>query len=185
MTMLRLFVAVDLPETVKETLVAMQRGLAGAKWVTRDQMHLTLHFLGEVSEDRAELIHQALESVQAEAFMMALRGTGTFPSQGKARVLWAGIPANPLLIALHAAVGAALKQTGYQPEERPYSPHITLARFKEAPSALTLRQYLDNHRQFHVDSFPVEQFILYRSTLAPGGAIYQHEHVYPLNVRKF
>src|SRR5688572_9747027 len=145
--MLRLFVAVDLPEEVRETLTTMQQGLAGARWVSRAQMHLTLHFLGEVSEETAERIHTALASVQADAFMMALRSTGTFPPKGAARVLWAGIEANPALTALHAAAGEALKQTGYQPEDRPYSPHITLARFKEAPSALTLQQYLDYHRE--------------------------------------
>lgn len=182
--MLRLFVAVDLPDDVRETLTAMQQGLAGAKWVSRAQLHLTLHFLGEVGEETAERIHTALASVEAEPFMMSLTGTGTFPPQGPARVLWSGVDTNPALTALHEATGNALKQTGYQPEDRPYSPHITLARFKDAPSSLMLSQYVDNHRQFHTAPFPVEQFVLYRSTLTPGGVLYHYEHIYPLNVRK-
>ncbi|MCU0512293.1 MAG: RNA 2',3'-cyclic phosphodiesterase [Anaerolineae bacterium] len=181
----RLFVAIDLPAPVKTQLAALQHDLAGAAWMTPAQMHLTLHFIGEVSEDAAEQIAGALKQVNAPAFTLAVQGTGTYPPEGKARVLWAGLPHHEALLALYQATGSALQQTGYQPDSRPYSPHITLARFKEPPSPLTLRRYLDTHRHFASEPFPVEQFVLYRSTLTPGGAFYSLLHRFPLpNVRK-
>lgn len=169
---MRLFVALDLPEPIKAQIAALQeRSLRGARWTKAAQWHVTLHFIGE-TEQRSQ-IEEVLQTVQAAAFEMRLRGVGTFPPKGKPRVLWAGIEAPPALQALHRSAGDALKTTGYTPETRPYKPHLTLARFKhEAPSAQDMRRYVERQERFATESFPVEHFTLYESRLQPSGAKY-------------
>lgn len=176
----RLFVAIDLPDPVRDRLEALQQADFRARWVRRQQMHLTLHFIGEAAPAQQQAIQAALKTVRGRAFSMALRGTGQFPPSGKPRVLWAGVDADETLTELHQAIGAALQTTGCRLERRPFTPHITLARFRQPPAPRTLRAYQQQHQEFATAAFPVEQFVLYSSQLTPQGAIYRHEGVYPL-----
>ena len=176
----RLFVAVDLSDEAKEALADMCYGVPGARWVRREQMHLTLRFIGEVHHARADKIKTALKSVQAAPFDLQLHGVGRFPpgKQG-ARVLWAGIDNSPELKALHAAVEDALAGIGYAREQRPFRAHITLARLKPAPPH-PVNRFLNRHAAFAHDAIPVRECILFSSSLHPEGAQYRHEAVYPL-----
>lgn len=168
---MRLFVALDLPDSIKAQLHDFQKEtLKGAKWTKPEQWHITLHFIGESDEAP---VREALSRVKAEAFSLRLRGIGTFPPRGRPNVLWVGIEAPKTLLALHQAIGDALKTTGFTPESRPYSPHLTLARFKEIkPEAKSLATYLEKFASFETGSFPIEHFSLYQSELLQSGAAY-------------
>jgi RNA 2',3'-cyclic 3'-phosphodiesterase len=168
---MRLFLALDLPEIIKEKLHSLKdTRLNGARWTSPEQWHITLHFIGESEE---EPVREALEKVKAASFSLQLRGVGTFPERGKPNVLWLGIIAPPALKTLHQATGEALKTTGFAPENRPYSPHLTLARFKETkPDREALDNYRQQHASFETESFSIRHFSLYQSDLTQSGAVY-------------
>jgi 2'-5' RNA ligase len=172
----RLFVAADLPDQVREHLLSIRPApLPGMRLVSRHDLHLTLHFIGEVEDGYIPAILTALEKVQAPPFPLDLEGVGHFPEQGPARVLWAGVRASPQLTALHQAVGTALAAAiGFLPEERPYHPHVSLAWLDQAPPQETVEDYLDEHAGFRLAAVPISSFSLYsnrRSTQAPRYAV--------------
>jgi RNA 2',3'-cyclic 3'-phosphodiesterase len=178
---LRLFIAVDLPDTVKDQLGKLCIGITGAKWVKRDQMHLTLRFIGEVDDAQAEAIKAALSGIRSAPFTMTLDGVGHFPPKGKPHVLWVGVTAPPQLTQLQRQIENALLSLNLPPEDHPFSPHITLARFRMPPPPEAMRQYLAHHTAFRTETIAVESFVLFSSQLAPQGAAYRHEAVYPLH----
>jgi 2'-5' RNA ligase len=177
---MRLFLALDIPDGIKDEIVFLHdKSLVGAQWTTRSQWHITLHFIGERESDTA--IREALAEVEAPAFALYLVGVGQFPEKGKPRVLWAGIHAPDALQTLRQLTGKALQTTGYQPETRPYSPHLTLARFKQnTPDRTAMQAYFDQHAAFKTESFPITQFTLYESQLLKGGAVYTVCASFPL-----
>ena len=91
---MRLFVAIELPDVIKDGLARLTGGLHGAKWADPDQMHLTLRFIGDVDAPQADDIAAALGEVRASAFSAALVGLGEFSSRGRVQTLWAGVEAN-------------------------------------------------------------------------------------------
>ncbi|MDB5081170.1 MAG: 2-5 ligase [Chloroflexi bacterium] len=177
--MYRLFVAIELPEWVKAELSGLSFGLPGAHWVPDDQLHLTLRFIGEVDRFQFEEIARALSEVQIDPFDLALEGVGTFPPRGKPNVLWVGIEKSEPLLQLHRRVEKALVQVGVEPEKRKFSPHITLARLKDAPLN-RLGEFLMGHSLFKVEPFEIEEFHLFSSQLTSKGAIHTLEATYSL-----
>jgi 2'-5' RNA ligase len=177
----RLFVAVDLPPGATDRLAAIQpSALPGVRVVDRDQMHLTLHFLGEVDAARAAAVAEALSSVRGDPFTITLRGVGQFPPQGEPEFLWVGVCNSPPLYDLRHAVGMSLAAVGIVLEDRPYSPHVTLAKVTTPSPAEVLDQYLEAHRDVSVGSFPVRQFNLYSSVLTEGVPTYRRERSFLL-----
>ncbi|NWG17889.1 MAG: RNA 2',3'-cyclic phosphodiesterase [Chloroflexi bacterium] len=178
--MLRLFIAIDLPDTIKDRLGDLCRGVPGAKWVSREQMHLTLRFIGETEDARFEAMRSALGQLNAAPFSLSLKGVGQFPPRGAPRVLWVGVIAPPALAALQTRIESALVGLGVEPEDRPFSPHITLARLKTPPPALLVGKFLNDGAAFQTESIPVGAFVLYSSQLRPAGPVYRQEAVYNL-----
>lgn len=179
--MMRLFVAIDLPDRVKDQLGKLQTAsIAGARWVSREQMHLTLFFIGETEKNVA--VQEALARVQTVPFEMTLAGVGRFPAGNKKppRVLWAGVKAPAALGQLHGAVTAALSGSGFQPEDRPFSPHITLARLKAERPLREVDVFLQAQADFRTAPFLVDRFVLFSSTLTPQGARYTPQAVMAL-----
>jgi 2'-5' RNA ligase len=176
---MRLFIALDLPEEVCAQARGLCQGLATARWTNPAQLHLTLRFLGDVTEEEVPALQTNLERVAVPAFTLGLRGVGVFPRKRRpARVLWTGVaPAEPVA-ALKAAIDAVL---GPDPEadERGFSPHLTLARFREDPRA-ALDGYLAQHAGFASASWMADRFYLYRSTLGSDGARHEILQRYPL-----
>ena len=134
---MRLFVAVDLPATAKDELGgAIERlrpSMPDAKWVPRDNIHLTLSFLGEVAEGRVEAILEALTGAVSplRRFEAALAGSGAFPTRRRARVLWVGLESDQdQLPALASAVAEGLEPLGFPREARAWTAHLTLARLR-------------------------------------------------------
>ncbi len=176
---MRLFVGVPLPAAVRESLADLRSGLPGARWVDADNMHVSLRFIGEVDGIQAEDIDAALGDVREPAFRLALRGVGCFDSRRKVRSVWAGVTQSDGLAHLRDKVESAIVRAGFEPERRKFKPHVTLARFKNTPSA-RVGPYLETHNAFAAGPFPVDRFDLLRSYLSHTGARYQSIADYPL-----
>ncbi len=177
--MIRLFVALELPEDVRGSLARLCSGLPGARWVPPENLHLTLRFIGEVDQGFAEDIDAALGTVKTPAFDLFLEGVGHFGKGRAARTLWVGVGSSETLVRLQAKIETALLGAGVAPETRKFTPHVTLARLK-APPRGKLESYLLAHDAFRTRPFAVTRFALFSSFLSSSGAIYTLEAAYPL-----
>lgn len=178
--MIRLFVGLDLPESIRLRLAALAGGIPGARWQTPEQMHLTLRFIGEVDGGVFHEICDALGRVDADSFSLALQGVGHFPPRGPARVLWAGVSPSDPLASLQERIEAAIVAQGFEPEGRNFAPHVTLARFKSRTPVRRLHEFLSHHGLFATEPFPIRSFELFSSHLGSTGAHYVVEASYPL-----
>lgn len=176
--MIRLFVALSLPEHVAYSLVALQSGVPWARWSTREQMHLTSRFIGEVDGREANAIDEALASICEPRFTLELKGVGVFGGKNP-RALWAGVAANDALIHLQRKTESAIQRLGFPAEERKYTPHVTLARLRAAPAGRVM-DYLADHSLYASGPFAVSAFTLFSSRLTPNGSIYVAEREYAL-----
>jgi 2'-5' RNA ligase len=176
--MIRLFVALELPEAVRTGLSLLQGGVPGARWASDEQLHLTLRFIGEVDGNVANDIDDALAGIRAPAFTLELAGVGEFGGKNP-RALWAGVRGSDALLHLQRKVEAALQRLGLPAEERKFSPHVTLARLRASPREKVV-QFLTHHALFASGPFEVKQFVLFSSYLGSGGSVYHAERTYPL-----
>ncbi len=176
--MIRLFVALEIPEAVRERLVTLQGGVPDSRWADSAQMHLTLRFIGEVDENVAHDIDDALSTLRAPAFVLEIAGVGEFGGKVP-RALWAGARGAGALEHLQRKVETALQRLGLPAEERKFSPHVTLARLKGAPHAKVM-EFLTHHALFASGPFKIDSFALVSSHLGSGGAVYHFERRYPL-----
>lgn len=126
------FIALALPESLREALGAWPRPAIPAAWARPEGLHLTLAFLGGI--DGTEAVDAVMDAVapRHRAFALRTAGLGGFPSPERARVLWLGVEEEPRLRALAESLRAALSAAGLPFEARPFAPHITLARPKPA-----------------------------------------------------
>ncbi len=166
---MRLFVAVPVPEDIRERAAAAGREIAlgGVVPVKPQNMHLTLRFIGEATEEDAKAIASALRAVRFAPFECAIRGVGAFPGGNYVRVVWAGCESKGALEALASAVAAALK--GFGGDER-FAAHLTIARVKRKAD---LGAFLEKRRAEDFGSFKADCFELVESVLAPGGPQYR------------
>ena len=175
---MRLFVAIDLPEDLKQRLVSICAGVPGAKWVGIGQTHLTLRFLGDLDGARARDVAESLAGIHEPGFDLGLHGIGTFGNGARVRVLWVGVEAGPELGLLQERVERAVRNAGVEPEGRKFHAHVTLARFSGASP--NLAQYLSHHEPFRAGPFTAGEFVLYSSHLNSRAAIHRAEERYPL-----
>ena len=177
--MIRLFTAVPLPENVRHQLLLATGGVPGARWSKPHHMHITLRFIGEVDRGLAEDCALALETIAAAPFDVRIVGVGQFGAGKHARILWAGVEKSGALDHLRHKIESVLVRTGLEPETRKFSPHITLARLKDAPKE-RLAGYLQAHAAIKVGPFAVDRFILYSSWPGKEAPAYREEAVYAL-----
>ncbi|OWU84490.1 hypothetical protein ATO6_12450 [Oceanicola sp. 22II-s10i] len=179
---MRLFIAIDPPDPVRDALEDVQDHLRAGRLMDPETFHLTLAFLGETDETVAEDLHSELETLIAPAFDLTLSGLGTFGSDWPA-VLWAGVADPGPVTDLHRAIRARVRMAGIElPRER-FRPHVTLARFRKRPQpgeADALVQFLRAHAAFRSPSFTVDSFVLYHSTRTPEGPLHEELARYPL-----
>jgi 2'-5' RNA ligase len=175
---MRLFVALAIPDAVAQGLMLIQTGVPGAHWSERAQLHLTLRFIGEVDGREAAEIDDALSTISAPRFALALKGTGEFGGK-RPRALWAGVSDPQPVIHLARKIETALQRIGQPAEERKFSPHVTLTRLRAAPLGKVI-EWLADHALYASAPFAVDEFILYSSTLTPNGSLYVPERTYPL-----
>ena len=178
--MIRLFVALEIPEAVKDRLATLGGGVPGARWMSEDQLHLTLRFIGDVADNVAHDIDDTLVGLRAPGFNLELAGVGEFGGKNP-RALWAGVRANDALLHLQRKIETALQRIGLPAEERKFTPHVTLARLKAAPRE-KVAAFLAHHSLFSSAQFPVHQFVLFSSHLGSGGSVYHAERIYPLTI---
>lgn len=177
--MIRLFVALPLPETVRENLAGIAGGLPGARWVDPDRLHLTLRFIGEVDGALADDIADSLHAIHMPELVIQLRGLGTFGDKRGASTLWAGVRPNEGLARLRNKVEYALTRVGLEPDRRKFHPHVSLARL--GGDGRQVLPFLQLRGDYLGEPFRVGEFILYSSFLGHGsGAMYREEVVFPL-----
>jgi 2'-5' RNA ligase len=176
----RLFVALDVPESVKIRMEALFEAEEGVKWVRPGQVHLTLRFIGEVDAETTATLTERLHAVSAAPFPLRVGGVGVFPGRRRPRVLWVGADGGGGLATLHARVESAVREAGLTPDEKPFHPHLTLARLRR-PDPAWVRAFLSEHRDFDAETFTVSRFHLYESRLLPEGATHLRLAEYPLS----
>jgi 2'-5' RNA ligase len=192
MSTYRIFIAIELPAAVRQAIRQHIDQLrqacpeVRASWSREDNLHLTLKFLGDVSVSRTPTLSEACTKAarELEPFEIVVEGCGTFPPQGRPKVLWVGMSSGldstqrPLL-KLHESVEDACAAAGFAPEPRPYHPHLTIARLRESKDA---RALAEQHRQlgYPPHAFTVSELVLFRSELSSTGA--QHT---PLSRHQF
>lgn len=176
----RLFVAIDLPDQIKNTLSQLSDfGLSGVKWIEKEQFHLSLRFIGETDPTLSQDIVTALSKIKSPPFSLSLKGLGTFPQKKDPRVLWVGINKSEQLIRLQKKIEHQLNHLGLERERRKFSPHITLGRVKK-PNPRKISSFLEHNALYSSAVFEIDRFFLYSSQLTPKGAIYHKNEGYEL-----
>lgn len=175
--MIRLFVAISLPDEVRNHLAAIRGGVPGATWVPPENLHLTLRFIGEVDEGLAREIDAALMTVQSPPFELVVRGLGLFGKDHRVHTIWAGIDPSDDLRILKGRIEAALRTVGLEADTRRYTPHISLGRLKH-PQEDRLRTFIETRNLDVKTSFQVRAFTLYSSLLTRDGPLYRAEADY-------
>lgn len=179
--MIRLFTALSIPDDIAETLERRQSGLPGAKWRTRDQLHLTLAFYGEMEARRADdLAAELNRAARGGPFEINLRGVGAFGDAHRSHSLWAGVEANERLSVLAGRCRAAGERAGVVMEKRDYRPHVTLAYLKPQTNPDRVGAWIIGHNLLHSPPFRVDRFGLWSSVLTHDGSRYQLEQEYLL-----
>ncbi|MDO3722864.1 RNA 2',3'-cyclic phosphodiesterase [Marinobacter sp. chi1] len=166
----RLFFSIELPAPVKERLLQVRASVAGARWQSSAQLHLTLLFLGQVSEGRVSELCDAARCLRLPPFDLSVAGVGCFGQPASPRNLWVGASPREPLVALQAALKENLGPLGFEFEKRTFRPHITLARFKKQRGSVA--GLLEEYRDADFGSFQVTEFVLYQSTQGAGGSVY-------------
>lgn len=176
----RLFSGIEIPEQVALMLSFKAGGLEGARWIDRENYHITLRFVGDVDHRTASDVAQTLQQFEAmPAFTVTLDHLGVFGGT-KPRALYAGEAPNAVLNRLQAAQERALQLLGLVPEGRKYTPHVTLARLRGTDAGAAAR-FLGQAAAFAPLSFPVNRFVLYSSRDSVGGGPYVIEDSYALS----
>lgn len=187
MSVIRAFIAIDLSDEIyrrlDEVTRNLQEHLAGVpiRWVPVRNIHITLKFLGDVSIKNLEVLKKLLETEAPshQPFEISVGDLGAYPSDRRPRVLWAGVEAPLELSALQRGIELETARLGYPPEDRPFSPHLTLGRIGRNAESHDLRlvgEILKTSKVGFLGATRIQAVHLYRSDLQPGGAIYTRLH---------
>ncbi|RUT29380.1 RNA 2',3'-cyclic phosphodiesterase [Arsenicitalea aurantiaca] len=175
----RLFTGLEIPEEIALRLSLKRGGLQGARWIDKDNYHITLRFIGDVDHVTADEVADGLDRLSnSMAFDIRLTHLGAFGSH-KPHSLYAGVELDSSLMRLQAAQERLLQTVGLAPEGRKFIPHVTLARLRGTQSAEVAR-FLDFSGRFEPMQFPVGRFVLFSSRDSVGGGPYVIEQAYPL-----
>lgn len=193
MNVIRAFIAISLSEEVhrglEQVLQDLKTRLPGGavRWVPARNIHLTIKFLGDVSLASQEMLTTMLrtEAARHPSFEISVGGLGAFPTPRRPRVIWVGVEAPAELASLQRGVETEMARLGYAPEERPFSPHLTLGRVTRNadPGELQrLSNVLDTYKVGFLGVTRVQAIHLFRSDLQTSGAIYTRLYSAPLSV---
>ena len=183
----RAFIALPLPELVRDHLRAIRERLLPyhfpLRWVSPENVHLTLKFLGDIPHDTVPALSAAMETAGRDGVPLSLaaKGIGVFPTVKKARVVWAGLKGETdALIRFQAVLDKALAETGVPPETRPFRAHLTLARSKGRVEPESLTSAMAELAGVETDPFTADELVLFRSKLSPRGATYSRLAAAPI-----
>ena len=176
----RLFTGVEIPADVAMGLDLMRGGIPGARWIDRESYHITLRFIGDIEFDMARDIAGALDQIDAPPFQLQLKGIDVFAGRSPYAIYAAVAPSGDLgrLQHMHERICQAL---GLPPEPRKFTPHVTLARLKDAPQR-NLQEFLAAHSLYASRVFDVGRFVLFSSRPSRGGGPYAVEESYVLGL---
>ena len=174
---MRLFIAIEIPEDIRTGFASLLKEFRSVapqvKWVRAENLHVTLKFLGETEPAKLGALRNVLSAVRsAEPVSLEFRGLGFFPNDKRPRVFWAGMEASANLKSLAADVDQATHRLGFPLEERPFTPHLTLARFPLPGVLPKLLQAIQEKRAQAFGSLRAGEFHLIESKLKPTGAEY-------------
>lgn len=168
---MRIFIALCPPTILAQQLALLGGGIPRARWDAAEKLHITLRFCGDIcGQPYAELLER-LAKIRASAFELQLASVGHFPPRGQPRSLWVGARATPQLFELKSAIDAAADAVGLDPDPRNFVPHLTLARLRNAPTD-KVAAFLAHHSLYEAPLWSVEEFVVMRSILSPGGSKY-------------
>lgn len=174
---MRLFIAIEIPEEIRMAYAALLREFhqiaPHAKWVRAENLHVTLKFLGHTPPEKLEALQAELAKVHSlERVQLEFRGLGFFPNEKHPRVFWAGMEASPNLKTLAADIDQAMHELGFPVENRPFTPHLTLARFDPPGISPKLREAIHAKSSTNFGSLTAFHFHLIESKLKRTGAEY-------------
>lgn len=183
MSVIRSFIAVDLPNTLNQSLeqasLHLQELLVDlpVRWVPVGNIHLTLKFLGDVSENYIPMIQSILytEAANHHQFEISVGGFGLFPNPTRPRVLWVGVEAPDELKNLQRRIDLETARLGYAPDQREFSPHLTFGRVSRNASSKQMRKIstqLRAQKLGFLGAARIDEVTLFRSDLGPNGAVY-------------
>jgi 2'-5' RNA ligase/ribosome silencing factor RsfS/YbeB/iojap len=192
MSLLRAFIAIEIPNSIQEAIqkdtLSLRKTLDSGlvRWTSCKNLHLTLKFLGDVSESNLQFIKQMLTQECAEhpAFDLQVGRLGSFPNSRRARVIWVGLSAPNDLLSLQHSIEAAASRLGYEKEERGFSPHLTIGRVRQNLSAADLGRIhsaLDSTQVNMLGNVTIKAVHLFKSDLQPSGSVYTRLFSAPLN----
>jgi 2'-5' RNA ligase len=174
----RLFTGVEIPEDVAFDLDLMKGGIIGSRWIDRDSFHITLRFIGDIDDALAREIAYELEGVTARPFSLRLKGLEVFGGN-KPHTLYAGVEESADLRRLQQIQERICQVLGLPPEQRKFTPHVTLARLKD-PDLRAVQHFVAAHSLYKSRLFDVHRFVLFSSRPARGGGPYAVEESYQL-----
>ena len=194
---MRIFIGIDLDDEIRTKIARFLEGVRGfapdARWVRPESLHITLKFIGEQKTEQVEAVSKRLQRVEGSAIEIRLGGHGFFPTAKAPRVFWIGIQAGPELAELAVNVDAGVAELGIPREERPFSPHLTLARggggsgspkWRKGDGPNSTFSVLDKRLAAMGDldfgAMTAREFILYQSQLSPKGSKYTKLRRFPL-----
>ena len=174
--------AAEAEERIYRELHPFREAGTPIRWTGRDNLHVTLKFIGETIEARAISAGEALEAarIPVAPFRLRLSGFGKFPAGDDLSILWAGVEESPELGALFAGIEAALRPLGIEPDTRPFRPHVTLGRNKAPFDHRKLFSLLEEKSSLFLGEWPVAAFQLFSSRLTPSGPVYSVRKEIPL-----
>jgi RNA 2',3'-cyclic 3'-phosphodiesterase len=197
---MRIFIGIDLDPEVRARIERFLEDVEGfapdARWMRPESLHITLKFIGEQPPERVEAIIERLRRVESRAFEIRAGGYGFFPTAKAPRVFWIGVHAGPQLAELAESIDIATAELGIPREDRPYSPHLTLARAgagrrlgsakgrkADGPNAIfaVLEKRLAAIGEVDFGTMTANEFILYQSQLSPAGSKYTKLQRFALN----
>lgn len=185
---MRLFIALDIPAEIRtrinEFMERARRYAPDARWARVDGLHITLKFIGWFDDGRVDELKRALSAVRSEPFEVSFENAGFFPGEKSPRVFWIGVKASAALPGLASAIDDATQKLGVAKEERPFSPHLTLARAGSGSGASHnlkgLPPFLRSEASLDFGTMTAREFWLYQSELARGGSKYTKLHRFAL-----
>jgi 2'-5' RNA ligase len=171
----RLFIAIDLPDQMAESLAGLDPHYRGLIFSPPQQIHLTLAFFAVVEPPTADLLKKKLAAIFFRAFFLPVAGLATFSKKGVPHILWIGVgQAHPHLFQLHKRVNEAALACNLPIEERAWTPHFTIARARGISPAL-MKSFVKKYRDYDAGMIHVEEFRLYSSQLTGAGPIHKIE----------
>ena len=176
----RLFAALELPPDIAARLALIRGELQGARWMSPEDMHITLRFAGDISAEQAREWARSLDDVAVDPFTVRIRGAGHFGGR-ETNAVWAGVAADQGMEVLRRAIERAGRHAGLPPEARGFKPHVTLARMRGAPASAVAR-FLEDHGALDFAPFAVARFVLMSARDGRGGGPYAVEEAYELGL---